>query len=285
MPNDRRRRLTGVGLLIVAPSLAFAACAPAASAPSPSARPAAAAPSAAPAANPTSPAEARLPDAFNALLAVGRSGAANLEVIEATSGHSFLRLPVGAPDASWGHVLRPRPPDGSTIVRTLVVEETSDARELRIDGDWRSPGRRSGPDPGRPVGRRLDLRPRGSRGRIRTRRRPRPAGSRSSTRRSARRSARSSSAGSSSCPVSSTSTRSRPTAPSCTSSSISTTSPAAPTRSDRSTRPRAGWTTPPSPTSGTSTRRWQAGRSPSCGWTAAWSTPCIAGPSTRSSTP
>jgi hypothetical protein len=139
MPHDPRRRLTGVGLLIVVPSLAFAACAPAATAPSPSARPAAHLPSAAPAANPTSPAEARLPDAFNALLAVGRWGAANFEVIEATSGHSFLRLPVGAPDASWGHVLSTSTADGSTIVRTLVVEETSDARELRIPGDWQLP--------------------------------------------------------------------------------------------------------------------------------------------------
>src|SRR4051812_22356085 len=124
MPHDRRRRLIGVGLLIVVPSLALAACAPAATAPSPSARPAGPVPSVAPAAKPTSPAEARLPDAFNALLAVGRSGATDLEVIEATSGHSFLRLPVGAPDASWGHVLSTSTAGGSTLVRTLVVEET-----------------------------------------------------------------------------------------------------------------------------------------------------------------
>ena len=96
-------------------------------------------PSVAPAAKPTSPAEARLPDAFNALLGVGRSGSADLEVIEATSGHSFLRLPVGAPDASWGHVLSTSTAGGSTIIRTLVVEETADARELRIDGDWHLP--------------------------------------------------------------------------------------------------------------------------------------------------
>ncbi|HEY7970139.1 MAG TPA: hypothetical protein VID95_09095 [Candidatus Limnocylindrales bacterium] len=93
----------------------------------------------APAAKPTSPAEARLPDALNALLAVGRSGAKDLEVIEATSGHSFLRLPAGAPDASWGHVLSTSTAGGSTTVRTLVVEETADARELRIDGDWQLP--------------------------------------------------------------------------------------------------------------------------------------------------
>ena len=91
--------------------------------------------------------------------AVGRSGAADLEVIEATSGHSFLRLPVGAPDASWGHVLSTSTAGGSTIVRTLVVEETADARELRIDGDWQLPTRRAGPGARRPVGRWVDLRP------------------------------------------------------------------------------------------------------------------------------
>ncbi len=139
MPHDRRRRLSGAGLLIVVPSLVFAACAPAGTAPSPSERPAGPAPSVAPAAKPTSPAEAQLPDAFNALLGVGRSGAADLEVIEATSGHSFLHLPVGAPDASWGHVLSTSSANGSTVVRTLVVEETADAREVRIDGEWRLP--------------------------------------------------------------------------------------------------------------------------------------------------
>jgi hypothetical protein len=139
MPHDLRRRLSGVGLLIVVPSLAVAACAPAATVPSPSVRAAGPAPSVAPAAKPTSPAEARLPDAFNALLGVGRSGSADLEVIEATSGHSFLRLPVGAPDASWGHVLSTSTAGDSTIVRTLVVEETADARELRIDGNWQLP--------------------------------------------------------------------------------------------------------------------------------------------------
>src|SRR5690349_20160714 len=100
---DRPRRLPAASLLIMVPALALGACGSAASQP-PAATPAAtsgsptAAPTAAPSRAPV------IPDFANALIAVGRTGRPNLEVLEANSGHSFMSLPVGAPDPTWGHL-------------------------------------------------------------------------------------------------------------------------------------------------------------------------------------
>jgi hypothetical protein len=152
MLHDRHRRPAGV-LLIVVSALALAACAPATTGSSPSARPAAPRPSVAATPAPSEPAVATIPNSANALLAVGRAGTDDLEVLEATSGQSFLTLPLGAPDAAWGHILSATPDGDATMVRTLVIEETADARQLRIDGDWQLPT--VGMDPV-PSGRSLD---------------------------------------------------------------------------------------------------------------------------------
>ena len=155
---------TGVGLLIVVPSLALAACAPAANGPVAERRSAGPAPSAGPGGEGDvvgRRARSRMPSTPS-WRSAGRA-LPDLEVIEASSGHSFLRLPDGVPDAAWGHVvttstgwrLDGRPDAGRRGGRG--------ARELRIDGDWRLPTVGARPRAGRPLGRRLDHRPRLSR--------------------------------------------------------------------------------------------------------------------------
>jgi hypothetical protein len=149
MLHDRPRRLRGTTLLIVIPALALMACAPAAKQPPPSAA-APAGPGAStgvpPAATPSR--APIIPAAANALIAVGRTGAPDLEVLEANSGHSFLTLPLGAPDPTWGHVLSTSRDGKSTIVRNDVLEDTGSSRELRLDGEWRLPTIGQDPIPG-----------------------------------------------------------------------------------------------------------------------------------------
>jgi hypothetical protein len=139
MQHDRTRRLPAASLLIVGPALALAACAPAAQRPSPTDAPPTAVPPAAsaPAVRPSRP--PAIPDRVNALMAVGRAGRTDLEVIEATSGHSFMTVPLGAPDPTWGRVLSTSTDGAGTVVRNEVLEDTGSTRELRLDGQWQLP--------------------------------------------------------------------------------------------------------------------------------------------------
>ena len=98
----------------------------------------------APAATPAPAAEgasplATVPPSANAILGVGRTGVPGLEVIEASSGHAFMELPNGVPDATWEHLVTAAPDGASTVVRNLILDPGLPGHELRLDGDWRLP--------------------------------------------------------------------------------------------------------------------------------------------------
>ena len=73
-----------------------------------------------------------------ALLAVGRAGESDLEVIEAPVGQPVLEMPVGVPDASWRHIFNVRPEGSKTRLQNLVFGEDT-GRELVLDGRWLLP--------------------------------------------------------------------------------------------------------------------------------------------------
>lgn len=87
------------------------------------------------------------PDAW---LAVGRTGAAGLEVILASTREKMLDLPTGIPAGDgWSRIFTATPAGGRTTVRNVVVQPGLGGPEVVIDGAWRLPT--VGPDP-LPVG-------------------------------------------------------------------------------------------------------------------------------------
>ncbi len=148
MQHDRPPRPRLLAATIAGTAIfAIAACAPAAKQPA-SAAPVPSAPSPTTASPSTPSPAAAIPAAANALIAVGRTGAADLEVLEANSGHSFMTLPAGAPDPTWGHLLSTARDGAATIVRNEVLEDPSSDRELRLDGGWQLPTIGQDPIPG-----------------------------------------------------------------------------------------------------------------------------------------
>ena len=87
-----------------------------------------------------------------ALLAVGVAGETDLRIIESTVGRPVMRMPIGAPDRAWGHILNVTPDGDRTRVQNLILGEDS-GRELVIEGRWRLPTVGLDPVPG---GRSLD---------------------------------------------------------------------------------------------------------------------------------
>ena len=87
-----------------------------------------------------------------ALLAVGLAGEKDLRIIESEVGQPVLRMPNGAPDKAWGHILNVKHDGDRTRVQNLIFGEDG-GRELVLEGRWNLPT--VGLDPA-PVGRSLD---------------------------------------------------------------------------------------------------------------------------------
>ena len=87
-----------------------------------------------------------------ALLAVGLAGEKDLRIIESNVGRPVMRMPIGAPDQAWGHILNVTPDGERTRVQNLIFGEDG-GRELVLDGRWSLPTVGLDPVPG---GRSLD---------------------------------------------------------------------------------------------------------------------------------
>jgi hypothetical protein len=73
-----------------------------------------------------------------ALLAVGRSGQPDLEIIETDKANPAMTLPIGTPDSTWSHFLSTSQDGGGTIVQNRVFGEDGGPK-LRLDGRWQLP--------------------------------------------------------------------------------------------------------------------------------------------------
>ena len=87
-----------------------------------------------------------------ALLVVGVAGEKDLRIIESAVGRPVMRMPAGAPDQAWGHILNVTPDGDRTRVQNLIFGEGG-GRELVLDGRWALPTVGLDPVPG---GRPLD---------------------------------------------------------------------------------------------------------------------------------
>lgn len=77
--------------------------------------------------------------AGDAWLIVSRATEATLRVILDSTLEEITELPVGVPDATWGHVLTATPGDETTVVHNLVVQPGFGGSTQEIDGRWRLP--------------------------------------------------------------------------------------------------------------------------------------------------
>ena len=135
--NTRTRPLRRLVIVVIA---AFtAACAT--STPD-SVAPAAPAASAAPqgaSAAPATVAPAVAAGARDAWLVVGRPGDETLRVLLASTGEEDIELPVGVPDATWGHLVTVTSAHPNSLVRDLVVQPGFGGSLRSIGGAWRLP--------------------------------------------------------------------------------------------------------------------------------------------------
>ena len=128
----RSIRSTLIGLAAVAIVAGACSARTPANAPNPSA---AVAPTAAVDGSPALP-----PASPDAWLAVGRTGAAGLEVILASTREKMLDLPTGIPAGDgWSRIFTATPAGGRTTVRNVVVQPGLGGPEVVIDGAWRLP--------------------------------------------------------------------------------------------------------------------------------------------------
>ena len=77
--------------------------------------------------------------AGDAWLVVGRPGEDALQVMLASSGEEDLELPIGVPNATWGHLLTVTPGRPNSLIQDLVVQPGFGGPVRSIDGAWRLP--------------------------------------------------------------------------------------------------------------------------------------------------
>jgi hypothetical protein len=109
--------------------------------------------SASPNATPEPPASSSVVADRDHWLIVGRSGETGLRVIVDRTLETVVELPIGIPDASWGHVLTATPGSTTTHLEDVAVLTGDDGDGRDLDGRWRLPT--VGLDP-IPVGRSAD---------------------------------------------------------------------------------------------------------------------------------
>ena len=102
--------------------------------PAPSRAPAAAVPSAAATTGPAAVSGAR-----DAWLVVGHPGEDGVRVKLASSGEELISLPLGVPDATWGHLLTVTTQRPNSLIEDLVVQPGFGGPLRSIEGAWRLP--------------------------------------------------------------------------------------------------------------------------------------------------
>jgi hypothetical protein len=85
------------------------------------------------------PVASGLTGARDAWLVVGHKGAPGLEVILASTAERDYELPIGVPDATWGHLYATASDGDRTTLTHLVVQPGFGGPETVIDGSWRLP--------------------------------------------------------------------------------------------------------------------------------------------------
>jgi hypothetical protein len=104
------------------------------------ARPSAVAPSAAPTTPSPAPTTAvREPRAGDVWLIVSTEDDPKLQVMLDGTLETAYQLPVGVPDATWGHILVATPGERTTSVEDLVVQPGFGGPSQQVDGRWRLP--------------------------------------------------------------------------------------------------------------------------------------------------
>ncbi len=158
-PTDRPTRLTHpirptrpaarpialVACLLVA--VLAAACSSVAKVPPSAATPSQAATSGPSSATATAtPRSASWPTAGDATLVIGRAGQDDLEVVLASTGERFFRIPWGAPDAGWTGLINATVSAAATVVRDVTVPELDSTSQI-VEGAWRLPTLGADPTP------------------------------------------------------------------------------------------------------------------------------------------
>ena len=77
--------------------------------------------------------------ARDAWLVVGRPGESSVRVILASSGEEDFELPLGVPDATWGHLVTVSSSRPNSLIEDLVVQPGFGGRTRSISGAWRLP--------------------------------------------------------------------------------------------------------------------------------------------------
>lgn len=97
---------------------------------------------AAPAAMPSAAGTAPPPvvsGARDAWLVVGHPGEDGVRVQLASSGEELIRLPLGVPDSTWGHVITVTPKRPNSLIEDLVVQPGLGGPIRSVEGAWRLP--------------------------------------------------------------------------------------------------------------------------------------------------
>ncbi|MDF2734181.1 MAG: hypothetical protein K0S97_804 [Chloroflexota bacterium] len=103
--------------------------------------------SAAPTASPARPAASPTPssgqpvvaNARDAWLVVGRSGESDLRVTLASTGEELIKLPLGVPDGTWGHLVTVTPKRPNSLIEDLVVQPGFGGPARTVEGAWQLP--------------------------------------------------------------------------------------------------------------------------------------------------
>jgi hypothetical protein len=77
--------------------------------------------------------------ARDAWLVVGRPGEETLRVLLASTGEEDFELPIGVPDATWGHLVTVTSARPNSLVQDLVVQPGFGGSRRSIGGAWRLP--------------------------------------------------------------------------------------------------------------------------------------------------
>ncbi len=137
-PSRSNRQLLAIAIAVLvaacsgstpgsAPTTAPASPAPPAASPFPSARQPAAS-------QPTIASGGR-----DAWLVVGRPSESDLRVTLASTGEELIKLPLGVPDATWGHLVTVTPKRPNSLIEDLVVQPGFGGPVRSVEGAWQLP--------------------------------------------------------------------------------------------------------------------------------------------------
>ncbi len=70
---------------------------------------------------------------------VGRPGEPDLRVTLASTGEELIKLPLGVPDATWGHLVTVTPKRPNSLIEDLVVQPGFGGPVRSVEGAWQLP--------------------------------------------------------------------------------------------------------------------------------------------------